>query len=486
VEGRSPKRAAPAVQEPTPAGGNVTSATKVYDLSNIRKQGDFEKYLPLLRSRAKRFLYSGRDYDEIINAGAVGLGNAIERYRKGSNNGLAAFAIPHIDGAIRRFLKKSYYIVSGARTERGKHLPRTACVEHFGNVMVGDESYKPDVSLNAEISNDGEHGDDEEGGGTFLDQVVDHTLEGVTGDRWSRLEDRLNDRECRILRGKRRGLTNKEIGAELDISDEAVRQALGVITKKIRRQRFDLDRFAWLDHDAKLFRREIEEYLRKGIGHLYRGRQQPKMSRSLITHNKLYQVPAWTKHKKTGHCICLRCCPAKLWPSEFYAAHSAKIRTYERTAAGWAPKKKNSKPDPVLISVALGYAAAGAVKDKKSKARKGKPWLYTYNGKHGVKPSPRPKPKGLDLPRDPAPPRGERWKQIGSTRSYSRRISWAEYERIYGERKDTCKDQPSTHVSLCYSNADYSKPSAPQPVIATFARRPMSGRRSRRSSSGMV
>jgi RNA polymerase sigma factor (sigma-70 family) len=272
LEGNPPEGAGAGRARADTAEGNV-STINIVDLRNSRKQGGFEKFLPLLKSRAKRFLYSGRDYDELVNAGAVGLGEAIANYRQGSNNGLAAFAIPHIDGAIRRFCNKSYWTVPGERNERGKHLPIASRIEHFGNVAIGDGSYKPDVSINAEIASDGEHGDDEAGGGTFLDEVVDRSLEDITGDRWWRIEQRLSERESRILLGKRRGLTNKEIGGELGVSGEAVRQALAAITKKLQREKFDLDKFSWPAHDALMFRREFEEYCRKGIGHLYRSRR---------------------------------------------------------------------------------------------------------------------------------------------------------------------------------------------------------------------
>ena len=103
----------------------------------------------------------------------------------------------------------------GARNERGKHLPITSCIEHFGNVAIGDGSYRPDVSINAEIASDGEHGDDEAGGGTFIDDVVDRNLEDIAGRLSSGvIGQRLSERESRILLDKRRGMTRSEIGAK--------------------------------------------------------------------------------------------------------------------------------------------------------------------------------------------------------------------------------------------------------------------------------
>jgi RNA polymerase sigma-32 factor len=329
---------------------------------------DLAKAAAALLGIAKKHLRSGKDFNELVNAGMLGLAIAIDKYQRGSNNGLSAHAVSWIDGEIKDFVTNSYYVVmphkARLRNERGKNLPNGSYIEHFGNVAIGDGQLRADLSSNAELANDGEHGDDEAGGGTFLDEVVDRSLEDITGDRWWRVEQRLGERESRILLGKRRGLTNKEIGAELRTSGEAVRQALVATTRKLRHAANEADLFAWLDHDAKAFRREFDEYCRKGIGHLYRGRQQPRMSRSLIAHNKLYVEPAWTKHKETGHCICLKCCPTKLGPSECYTSHKAKFSTFDRAAAGWAPKKTNSK-DPSWISTALGYSISAEKDDDK-------------------------------------------------------------------------------------------------------------------------
>ena len=398
LEGNPPKEAGAGRARADTAEGNV-STINIYDVGNTEKQTAF---INLARSRARRFLHTGRDFDELVNVGMVGLARAIEGFKPGANNGLAAYAIPWIDGAIRRFCNKSYWTVPGERNERGKHLPITSRIEHFGNVAIGDGSYKPDVSINAEIASDGEHGDDEAGGGTFIDEVVDRSLEDIAGDRWWRIEQRLSERESRILLDKRRGMTNAEIGAEIGITAEGVRYALGVAVANLRRVQTGADLYgwfdsgeekllAWLGHDAKVFRREFDEYCRKGLGHLYRGRQQPRMSRSLIPHNKLYVEPSWTKHKRTGYCICLKCCPTKLGPSEFYVAHKARLSTFERTAAGWAPKKTNSK-DPTWISAALGYSD-GTEKDDDTG-----PQAWTGWSKWKRSPQPKWKTKARNLP----------------------------------------------------------------------------------------
>ena len=142
---------------------------------------DLTKAAVALLGIAKKHLKSGRDFDELVNAGMAGLAKAIAKYRRGSNNGLSAYAVSWIEGEIKDFVTNSYYVVmphkARVRNERGKHYPAGASVEHFGNVAIGDGSLGADLSSNAELANDGEHGDDEEGGGTHLDERVDRHLE---------------------------------------------------------------------------------------------------------------------------------------------------------------------------------------------------------------------------------------------------------------------------------------------------------------------
>jgi RNA polymerase sigma factor (sigma-70 family) len=503
---------------------------------------DLTKAAAALLGIAKKHLKSGRDFNELVNAGMAGLAIATDKYQRGSNNGLSAYAVSWIDGEIKNFVTNSYYVVmphkARVRNERGKHLPSGSYIEHFGNVAIGNGQLNADLSSNAELANDGEHGDDEAGGGTFLNEAVDRSLEDITGDRWWRIEQRLSERESRILLGKRRGLTNKEIGAELRTSGEAVRQALVATTRKLRHSPNEADLFAWLDRDAKVFRREFDEYCRKGIGHLYRGRQQPRMSRSLIAHNKLYVEPAWTKHKETGHCICLKCCLTRLAPGDYHVRHQATLGTFIRVMTGWAPKKRNGKDDPKLIDVAFGYEGGAAVKDERGKKRlKGKPWLHTYNGRSGHKPKQKPKTRpvpilpfykpverslnfGFEIARvgrpkargscrphidckgvplepivvernpvphyefrkfdDPLPPQRDNWwdKDFHTQMSLDEFMNQMERKKPW--RKPTC----STLDLQCYSNDNYSKPSAEPPAITTAARPPMSARPLLRSSSG--
>ena len=155
---------------------------------------------------------------------------------EGFSNGLAAFACERIEGAILRALNKHYWTVGGDKRREGGPGIRASTVEYFGNVSKGDGTFYADVSLNNAIGYDGEHGDDEEGGGTFLDSAVNLGLRHVTGDRASRLMCRVSDDELQILLAKLWGQTNRQIGALIGTSAEGARYASELIVVSLRRQ----------------------------------------------------------------------------------------------------------------------------------------------------------------------------------------------------------------------------------------------------------
>src|SRR5262249_16100753 len=106
----------------------------------------FEAFLPLAKKIATRFFWSSYSLEELYSIAADGLDLAIEPYDPvAHNNGLAAYAIPWIQGALKRFITSGHSIVIGERRERGKHLPRHSRVDHFGNVAIGDGNVRLDV-----------------------------------------------------------------------------------------------------------------------------------------------------------------------------------------------------------------------------------------------------------------------------------------------------------------------------------------------------
>lgn len=64
-----------------------------------------ELHLPLVRSLARRYRVGGAESDDLEQAGSVGLINAIDRFDPRRGADLAAFAVPNIEGEIKRHLR---------------------------------------------------------------------------------------------------------------------------------------------------------------------------------------------------------------------------------------------------------------------------------------------------------------------------------------------------------------------------------------------
>jgi hypothetical protein len=135
-----------------------------------------------VRHRAKRFLWSGFSLEELTSVACVGLGDAIKHYDPESyKNGLAAYSIPWIDGALKRWITQNFSIVVGERNEEGKYKPKSRNITYFGNVAKGDGQPHRDVSLDEEITFDADNSDDEDCGGPRIENWADHKLESAHG-----------------------------------------------------------------------------------------------------------------------------------------------------------------------------------------------------------------------------------------------------------------------------------------------------------------
>jgi RNA polymerase sigma-B factor len=62
-------------------------------------------YLPLVEALAHRHERGGAEHDDLVQAGSIGLLNAIERYDAARGEEFAAFAVPTIAGEMKRHLR---------------------------------------------------------------------------------------------------------------------------------------------------------------------------------------------------------------------------------------------------------------------------------------------------------------------------------------------------------------------------------------------
>ena len=204
-------------------------------------------HLPLVKKHARAFLWCGAPFDELYHVGWMALVKAIKGYNPEKfQNGLTAYAIHWIRGDLRRFVAKKQSLVTGRRTERGKFIPHTGAIEHFGNVAIGDGTVQPDASLHEPAGGDGDNlDDDEECSGYGLDNVPDDSLETTRGDFfWEQRTRYLGGRDRFIVLAKLDGATLQEIGLQLGISAERVRQIELAIKRPPIGLR-ELDQYDW-------------------------------------------------------------------------------------------------------------------------------------------------------------------------------------------------------------------------------------------------
>ena len=70
----------------------------------LPRDRQIEAYLPLVRALARRFAWRGEPLDDLVQAGCIGLINAVDRYDP-ARGPFEAYAMPTITGEIRRHLR---------------------------------------------------------------------------------------------------------------------------------------------------------------------------------------------------------------------------------------------------------------------------------------------------------------------------------------------------------------------------------------------
>jgi RNA polymerase sigma-B factor len=102
-------------------------------LQAYRQDGDIRArdrlvalYLPLVESFAQRYARPGAEYDDLVQAGSIGLLNAIERFDSRRGDEFAAFAVPTIVGEMKRHIRDRAAIIKLPRQlqDASAQLPR--------------------------------------------------------------------------------------------------------------------------------------------------------------------------------------------------------------------------------------------------------------------------------------------------------------------------------------------------------------------------
>lgn len=103
----------------SPPSRNLAAATAAPDaavsrrLAQAYKEGGdagaraklIERHLPLVRALARRYAARGEPLEDLVQAGAVGLILAVDRFDPARGVPFAAYALTTVDGAIRRHLR---------------------------------------------------------------------------------------------------------------------------------------------------------------------------------------------------------------------------------------------------------------------------------------------------------------------------------------------------------------------------------------------
>ena len=75
-----------------------------------------ERYLPLVRSLARRYAHGSEPMDDLVQVGSIGLLNAIERYDPENGTAFSSFAVPTILGEIKRHFRDRTWSVRVPRS----------------------------------------------------------------------------------------------------------------------------------------------------------------------------------------------------------------------------------------------------------------------------------------------------------------------------------------------------------------------------------
>ena len=227
-------------------------ASKLQGLSEKEEADLCKEYRPLVLSLAARYSGKGIDFDELKAAGQLGVARALRRFDPNLGYAFGAYAKPWVMGEITSLFKPTKDALS------------------FGHAQ----------SLNAPI------GDDEDGNAIeFMDRVADEALPAISHDLSA-----LSGYDRHIIEARLAGETLAEIGKELGISAERVRQREVRARSKIkgitaseclrdlvrRGERKDVIRFP-VEHT----RRWSASRDREPTKHEYR---EPKPSREIVHH----------------------------------------------------------------------------------------------------------------------------------------------------------------------------------------------------------
>lgn len=115
--------------------GNVEEAEL---LRRVHEEGDqkareelITRYLPLVRSLARRFISRGQSVQDLVQVGSVGLIKAIDRFDRGRGVELSTYATPTILGEIKRYFRDRGWAVKVPRALQDLNVRLNRVIERL-------------------------------------------------------------------------------------------------------------------------------------------------------------------------------------------------------------------------------------------------------------------------------------------------------------------------------------------------------------------
>src|SRR3989337_2520875 len=87
------------------------------------------RYLPLVKSLARRFASRGQSVEDLIQVGSIGLIKAIDRFDLDRGVELSTYATPTILGEIKRYFRDKGWAVKVPRALQDLSVPLTRAIQ---------------------------------------------------------------------------------------------------------------------------------------------------------------------------------------------------------------------------------------------------------------------------------------------------------------------------------------------------------------------